>query len=72
MSVDTKPLEELVKELSPDAQAEVRDFAEFLLMKQKRGSGRPLRQDWAGALREQREQYTALDLQRKALDWRGD
>ena len=66
------PMEEPIKELPPDDQAEVRDFAEFLLMKQKRGRGRPLRQDWAGALREQREQYTALDLQRKALDWRGD
>ncbi len=72
MSVDMKPLQELIKELSEGAQAEVRDFAEFLLMKQKRGPGRPLRQDWAGALREQRDQYTALDLQRKALDWRDD
>jgi len=30
--------------------------------------GRTLRQDWAGALRDQREQYTSLELQRKALD----
>jgi len=32
----------------------------------------PLRQDWAGALKEYRDQYTALDLQKKALEWRGD
>ena len=48
------------------------DKIEFLLMKQKRTPGRNLRQDWAGALRDQREQYTSLELQRKALDWRGD
>ena len=31
---------------------------------------RKLRQDWAGGLRDYRDQYTALELQRKALDWR--
>lgn len=72
MSVDAKPLTELVKELPPDAQAAVRDFVEFLLARQARKSGRPLRQDWAGALRDYRDQYTSVDLQHKALDWRGD
>jgi hypothetical protein len=72
MSVDMQGLTDLLKELPPDAQAEVRDFVEFLLAKQERKAGRSLRQDWAGALREQREQYTALELQRKATDWRGD
>jgi len=41
-------------------------------MKHGRRTDRPLRQDWAGALREQREEYTSLELQRKAVDWRGD
>jgi hypothetical protein len=27
--------------------------------------------DWVGGLREYRYQYTALELQRKALEWRG-
>ena len=31
-----------------------------------------LRQTWAGALRDYREQYTSLELQKKALEWRGD
>ena len=67
-----KTIEELIKELPDDAQREVRDFVEFLASKQARRRGRKLRQDWAGALREQREEYTALELQKKALDWRED
>jgi hypothetical protein len=65
-------LEELVKELSPDRQEEVRDFVLFLLEKQAKKSGRKLRQDWAGALKDYRDQYTSLELQKKALEWRGD
>jgi hypothetical protein len=72
VSSSTKQIEELVQELPPEAQIEVRDFVEFLLIKHGRRTSRPLRQDWAGALREHRSQYTSLDLQRKALDWRGD
>jgi len=72
MSATTKTLQELVQELPPDMRAEVRDFVEFLLAKRGRGVTRTLRQDWAGALRDYREQYTALELQRQALAWRGD
>ncbi len=72
MSAATKPLAELVQELPPDIHAEVRDFVEFLLIKRARKPGKKLRQDWAGALRDVRDQYTSLDLQRKASDWRGD
>ncbi len=72
MSAATKPLTELVQDLPPDVQAEVRDFVEFLLAKRARQSGRTLRQDWAGSLRDVRDQYTSLELQQKALDWRGD
>ena len=67
-----KPLEALVQKLPADLRAEVRDFIEFLLAKRARPVGQPLRQDWAGALRAYREQYTAIDLQHQALDWRGD
>ena len=72
MSTQLKPLDELVKELPPDSQAEVRDFVEFLLEKRKRKSVGKLRQNWAGALRDYREEFTSLELQKKALDWRGD
>ena len=72
MNAVARPLEEVVRELPPDMRDEVRDFAEFLLSKHSRRPGRTLRQDWAGALREHRREYTALELQRLALQWRGD
>ncbi|GBD36705.1 hypothetical protein HRbin36_01833 [bacterium HR36] len=65
-------LEALIRQLPPELQQEVADFVEFLLQKRVRKSAKPLRQDWAGALKEYRDQYTALDLQKKALEWRGD
>lgn len=67
-----KTIEELVKELPQELQQEVRDFMELLLKKRARKTGKRLRQDWAGALREYRAQYTSLELQKKALEWRGD
>jgi len=65
-------LEALMKQVPPELQEEVRDFVDFLLEKRSRKSGRKLRQDWAGALEDYRGQYTSLELQKKALEWRGD
>ena len=65
-------LKELIEQLPPELQQEVRDFVEFLLERKVRKRGSKLRQDWAGALRKYRDQYTALELQKKALEWRGD
>jgi hypothetical protein len=72
VNTTAKPLEELMRELPPDLLAEVRDFVEFLLNKRRRRTRRALRQDWAGALRNHKQQYTSLELQHQALDWRGD
>jgi len=60
-----------VKQLSPELQREAEDFVKFLLEKQARKHGRKLRQDWAGALKNYRKIYTSLELQKKALEWRG-
>jgi hypothetical protein len=65
-------MEELIKQLPPDLQKEVEDFARFLLERHVQKRGGKLRQDWAGALREYRGQFTSLELQKKALEWRGD
>jgi hypothetical protein len=65
-------LEQLVKELPPNLQREVEDFAQFLLEKRQSPSARQfLQQAWAGGLREFREQYSALTLQQQSLEWRG-
>jgi hypothetical protein len=65
-------LEKLLKDLPPELHQEVEDFVQFLLSKRARAQGRKLRQDWAGALQDFRQQYTAMELQKKALEWRGD
>ena len=65
-------IDEIMRELPPELQQEVVDFAYFLLEKRKQKYGRKLRQDWAGALKEYRSRYTSLELQKKALEWRGD
>ena len=65
-------LEELVKELPPDLQQEVHDFARYLLETKVRRKRARMRLSWAGALKEFRDQYTSLELQKKALEWWGD
>jgi len=66
-------LEQLVKELPPNLQREVEDFARFLVEKRNEPqTHRFLQQDWAGGLREFRDQYSSLQLQQQALVWRGN
>ena len=64
---DRQKAKELIKK-----QEELSDFAEFLLERRRRKGSGPLRQDWAGTLKAYSKQFTALALQQKALDWRGD
>ena len=67
---ETGSLEKVIKELPPDLREEVLDFARYLLSKRKKARRTKLKMDWAGALSEYRDQYTSLELQKKALDWR--
>jgi hypothetical protein len=66
MSEPTKPLAELIENLPPEIEEEVKDFVEFLLERRVRKPGKKLRQDWAGALKDYRAQYTSLELQKRA------
>jgi hypothetical protein len=65
-------LEDLIHRLPPATRNEVRDFVLLLLEKQCRARNRVLRQDWGGGLADLKDQFTAIELQKKALDWRGD
>ena len=65
-------IEEIIRKLPPELQREVKDFVDFLIEKRARKQGVKLRQDWAGALKEYRDKYSSLELQKKALEWRGD
>lgn len=71
-AIPEKPLEELIRELPPDLRQQVRDFVESLLRQRRPESHVTLRQDWAGALEKYRDRFTALELQKKAVEWRGD
>jgi mRNA-degrading endonuclease RelE of RelBE toxin-antitoxin system len=71
MSIDKSLLEKLEK-LPSEKRQEAEKFVETLLRKQTPKTKGKLRQDWAGALRDYRDQSTSLELQKKALEWRGD
>ncbi len=65
-----KPINEMVEALPPAQQAEVRDFIELLLAKQ-----RPRRQPrfgWAGALTDMRAAFTSVDLQHEITRLRSE
>ena len=62
-------LPELVQSLPSEMQQEVRDFVEFLLEKRLKPHGKPTF-EWAGALRDLRDQYTSVELQHRISDWR--
>jgi hypothetical protein len=67
-----KTLEETIKELPPELQQEVQDFARFLLETKLRPKRSKLRMSWAGGLSEFRDRFNSLELQKKALEWSGD
>ncbi|MBI4494347.1 MAG: DUF2281 domain-containing protein [Chloroflexi bacterium] len=67
-----RPLEELIRELPPEMREQVRDFVQFLLEKRaKKPRGKP-RFDWAGALKDLRDQYTSVELQHRIVEWRAE
>lgn len=68
----TKPLDDLVKELTPEMEDEVRDFVEFLLKKRPPKPKAKLDLSWRGALRDLRHKYTSVRLQHKIVEWWGD
>ncbi len=59
-----------IQKLPPDLQDQANDFIEFLINKKKRKARKTPKLDWVGGLRQFKNQYSALELQKKALDWR--
>ena len=68
MSTNTQPLEEMIQQLSPYLRNEVQIFVESLLNRSTQPVEQKLRQDWAGRLKA--DNYTALELQNLASEWR--
>lgn len=65
-------LKQLVEQLPPELQEEVVYFAEFLLERRMPKRENDIKLDYRGVLRNMREEYTAVELQHKALKWWGD
>jgi hypothetical protein len=63
-------IEEKIKQLPPELHRDVEDYIDFLLQKTQKMRRRKLRLDWIGGLKEYRDKYTSLELQKKALEWR--
>jgi len=59
-------IEGKIKSLSPDLQKEVDRFIDSLIRKKKKEPSF----SWAGALREYRDRFTPVELQKRALEWR--
>ena len=65
-----EPIGQLVAELPPDCQRQVREYVEALIAKRRPRQRKPPNLDWAGSLRELRDRYTSVDLQHQLSLWR--
>ena len=61
---------EKIRKLSPELQNEVVHYIDFLQREKKVKSQKIPNLNWIGGLRAYRDQFTALELQKKALEWR--
>ena len=65
-------IQQLIEELPPDLQQEVKDFVEFLFEKHLKRPKKDLELNWRGALSNMKEQYSSVQLQHKISEWWGD
>ena len=63
-------LERKIEMLPPELQSEVMDFVDFLNTKKTKKKTKTPKLDWMGGLKEYREQYTSVELEDKASNWR--
>ncbi len=67
-----KEIEEKIRELPDYLRKEVLNYIEYLLGKyvNKKGDRRKLKFDWEGGLSELKGEFSSVELQYKALEWR--
>ena len=61
-----------IRQLPPDLQEEALHFIDFLLTKKSPKQEKKPNLEWIGGLKAYRDRYTALELQKKAVDWRNE
>lgn len=66
----SRELKSKIDHLSPGAINDLDLFVESLLNKSKALRKGKLRQNWAGAIKSYKKEFTSLELQKKALEWR--
>lgn len=62
--------EKKLRQLPQDLQGEVEDFIDFLIEKRASRKKRKPKLNWIGGLKEYRGQFTSLELQKMASQWR--
>ena len=65
-------IQKKLHKLPTDKQRKVLELVESLAGERVPGATPTLRQNWAGALREYGDTYTALGLEKISLEWRRD
>ncbi len=63
-----KEIEQKIHQLSPGLIEELDTFLDYLINKKDTKKQKKLKQNWAGGLRGIK--ISAIELQKKALDWR--
>ena len=63
---------EKFNQLPPDLQEKVIKYIDSLLTQKGLRRNKKPKLDWVGGLKEYRDQYTALELQKEAVDWRDE
>lgn len=72
MTDAVKTINKLMKQLPPDKQQEVEEYVRSLVRRRDQTRKRPFRLDWRGALRDERDKYTSVELQHEILEsWGG-
>ncbi len=66
----TENLEKIINELPPELQQEVLDFVQFLIEKRSGRTQHKPSFNWAGALKDLKNQYSSVELQHKISEWR--
>ena len=61
---------EKIRELPPELQDEVIHFIDFLRTKKSSKRKKKPNLEWIGGLKAYQNQFTSLELQKKASDWR--
>ncbi len=70
--MDIKQINKKIEKMSPELLSEVMNYIDYLVHKSTviSKTKKPFDFSWEGGLNEISKEYTSVDLQHKALEWR--